>query len=287
MLQFDKGNLFRILRDFYLLTHIRIVLYDENTVELMSYPQNNSEFCAALGQNPQMALRCAACDRENCRKCARTRSVIHYRCHMGLSETIMPITDHDGVLGYVMFGQVLDAETCEKTRKQLHSSLSSEAYPGISEMIDRIPVRSGIELNACATVLQALVTYLLSNRWVMPERSEFIRHMDRFIDDSMAQPITVEDICAEFHIRRTRLYAAAEEYLGCTIAAYIRRRRIERACELLRTTDQKITEIAYAVGFSDYGHFSRVFAQQVGLSASSYRSRMRFHAGEALPSKKS
>ena len=280
MLQLDKSNIYKILRDFHTLTHIRIVLYDENLNELMSYPREKSEFCACIDRNADMSRRCDASDRENCRQCARKQAAVHYRCHMGLSETTMPIRDHNGILGYVMFGQVLHAEGCEKTRKWLHSQLSDDDFPGISGMIDRIPVRTESELDACATVLQALVTYLLSNRWVTPERSEFIRHMDRFIDENISREITVEDICAEFHMRRTRLYSAATEYLGCSVAKYIRQRRIATACELLKTTDEKITEIAYEVGFSDYGHFSRVFAQQMGQSATAYRYRRQREPGK-------
>ncbi len=275
MLRLDTTNLYKMLRDFHTLTQVRIVLYDENICELMSYPLEKSEFCACIDRDPEMDRRCDACDRENCLLCAEKKTVVHYRCHMGLCETTMPICDHNGVLGYVMFGQVLRREDSEKTRRALHARLSEADFPGIGAIIDRIPAHSAAELDACATVLQALVTYLLTNRWVTPERSEFIRHMDRFVDENIGREIPVEELCAEFHMRRTRLYAAAAEYLGCSVARYIRSRRILRACELLRTTDRRITDIAYDVGFSDYGHFSRVFSRQMGMSASALRAAAR------------
>lgn len=52
---------------------------------------------------------------------------------------------------------------------------------------------------------------------------------------------------------------------------YLQRRRIERAMTLLRTTSTPVTEIAFAVGFSSLGTFSRTFADIVGRSPSRFR----------------
>ena len=48
--------------------------------------------------------------------------------------------------------------------------------------------------------------------------------------------------------------------------------RVQRACELLDTTDQPIKRIAGEMGFSDALYFSRVFRQVHGLSPRAYRS---------------
>jgi AraC-like DNA-binding protein len=49
------------------------------------------------------------------------------------------------------------------------------------------------------------------------------------------------------------------------------RARMERAQELLLTTELSITEISLCVGFSSLGSFSARFAREVGVSPSRYR----------------
>lgn len=271
MLTINTSNLYKTFRDFYTLTNIRIVLFNKDGEPLLSYPESQIEFCTLIGQNPIWDQRCADCDQKNFNLCSKAKKITHYRCHLGLSEAVVPIYDSNGILGFIMFGQVLMQEKADFTREELHRRLSEEDFPGITEAIGQIPVKTSSELDAAITILKALLSYLLSNQWVTPAKSEFIRHMDSFIEANLDKSITIEDICAEFHIRRTRLYAIANKYLGCSIAAYIRKQRISHACRMLRDTDMSINAIAYAVGFADYGYFSRIFQQIQGQSATSYR----------------
>lgn len=271
MLNINISNLYKTFRDFYTLTNIKIVLFDKNGETLIAYPESYIKFCTLIGQDPVWDQRCADCDQKNFNLCAKAKQITHYRCHLGLSEAVVPIYDSNGILGFIMFGQVLMQERAEHTRAQLRRRFREEEFPGIIEAIEQIPVKTSAELDAAITLLKALLSYLLSNQWVTPAKGEFIRHMDSFIEANLDKNITVEDICAEFHIRRTRLYTIAKEYLGCSIAAYIRKQRIFHACRMLRDTDMSINAIAYAVGFSDYGHFSRIFQQIQGESATAYR----------------
>ncbi len=271
MLNINTSNLYKAFRDFHTLTNIRIVLFDNQGQILLAYPESKSEFCTLIEQDEALEQRCSDCDYANFQLCSKAKQIVHYRCHMGLSEAIVPIYDTNGILGFVMFGQVLMQEGAKLTREELHRQLSEDDFPGIHAAIDAIPVKTSAELEATITILKALVSYLMSNQWVTPAKSEFIRHMDSFIEANLDKNITVNDICAEFHIKRTRLYSIANEYLGCSIAAYIRNQRIAHACKMLRDTDMSVSAIAYAVGFSDYGHFSRIFQQLQGKSATSYR----------------
>ncbi|SDF77437.1 chromate resistance protein ChrB domain-containing protein [Chitinophaga filiformis] len=52
---------------------------------------------------------------------------------------------------------------------------------------------------------------------------------------------------------------------------YIRKLRIDKAIQLLTTTDHSLTEIAYLTGFSDQSHFTRTFKKFTGKSPSGYK----------------
>ena len=268
MLELNTANLYAILRDFYVLTNIRIVIFDRHFRELMAYPGEKEGFCAILRSDPNAEEKCQLSDRSGCQQCARTRFLVQYQCHAGLTEAVVPILDNDRVLAYVMFGQIIPQENAEAAICKLKST-----YPQHADLIERIPVRSSQELQAAATVLQAITSFVMTNRWVTPKKPEFITRLDEYIQSHLRQSITAEDVCAAFQMGRTRLYALCTDYLGCGLAEYIRRQRIDSARQLLTETAMPVTEVAFAVGFSDYNHFSRIFKQLTGTSARKYRAQ--------------
>jgi len=47
-LEYNKNKLQALMKDFYLLTGIRIVLFDSDYTELLSYPETHCQFCAYM-----------------------------------------------------------------------------------------------------------------------------------------------------------------------------------------------------------------------------------------------
>jgi len=268
MLQLNTAGLQKVLQDFHTITKIRIVIFNTDFQELLAYPAERERFCQLQRGTPQGDAVCFQSDKQGCLECAKSKELVIYRCHAGLIEAVVPVMDKGTVLAYVMFGQLIPRENSEKTKKHLKTH-----FPELAHAVDSIPVKSQQELNAAATVLQAITAYVMSNHWVVPGRSAFIRQIDRYIEQHLSQAITVEDICAALHIGRTKLYEISAEYLGCGLAEYIRKQRIARAQQMLLESDASVTEIAFATGFSDYNHFSRVFKKIVGISAREYRKR--------------
>ncbi len=66
-----------------------------------------------------------------------------------------------------------------------------------------------------------------------------------------------------------------ENSLGESPQKYCRRKRIERACELLHFSDLSLEEIAAETGFSDRYHFTRVFWQIMHFTPASFRRQLR------------
>lgn len=103
--------------------------------------------------------------------------------------------------------------------------------------------------------------------------------MDRRFADPLAVGELAEVACAspEHFIR------SFKATYGETPHRYLVRRRIERAKELLRSTDESVTEVCRAVGFVSLGSFSATFRGLVGESPRAYRSRWRTRPAAAAP----
>ncbi|HVJ52713.1 MAG TPA: helix-turn-helix transcriptional regulator, partial [Aliidongia sp.] len=64
---------------------------------------------------------------------------------------------------------------------------------------------------------------------------------------------------------------AFKRSLGEAPHAYIIARRLERARELMLTSDMGLSELALQCGFSDQAHFTKLFRSHVGKSPAAWR----------------
>jgi YesN/AraC family two-component response regulator len=103
------------------------------------------------------------------------------------------------------------------------------------------------------------------------EAQRLVRQAMAFMHEHYAEPISREDMARHVGLSDDYLTTCFRKELGMTPVAYLTRYRINHARQLLSDTNQPITEIALAVGFSDSGYFSRVFRREVGVSPEAYR----------------
>ncbi len=66
---------------------------------------------------------------------------------------------------------------------------------------------------------------------------------------------------------------AFKQSFGEPLHAHLRRRRVERAKELMLTTDLPLGQIALDCGFCDQGHFCRVFRRLTGVAPNQWRNQ--------------
>jgi len=85
------------------------------------------------------------------------------------------------------------------------------------------------------------------------------------------ESILVEEAARGSGLPARRIPQLLKEHCGKSFPAYVASLRIVQACRLLRETDRQVSEIALAVGFSNPGHFHRVFKAETGDSPSSWR----------------
>ena len=101
-----------------------------------------------------------------------------------------------------------------------------------------------------------------------------------YIDNNLDRTIHIRDLSAV--ARRSPAHFARKFKLavGESPHAYVVRRRLERACYLMMTSAEPLSEIALSVGFSDQAHLCRLFRQAFDQSPANWR-RERGSPGEA------
>ena len=102
-----------------------------------------------------------------------------------------------------------------------------------------------------------------------------LRRAKDLADRCYAEPLDVPALARAALSSRAHFIRSFKQAYGETPHRYLQRRRIERATELLRGTEQSVTEICLAVGFRSVGSFSAAFRSVVGESPVAYRDRVR------------
>src|SRR5436305_2602214 len=93
---------------------------------------------------------------------------------------------------------------------------------------------------------------------------ERVERAKELLSRSLANPLTLEALgqevgCSPFYL--SRIFSRE---MGLTIPQYLRKLRMERAAELLRTGRYNVTEAATEVGYSSLSHFSKAFCETIG-----------------------
>lgn len=273
MLKLDSNETQLLLWDFYYLSGMKLCIFDQDYNEVAySSPSKRCPLCAYMRQNQAFDANCHACDKQamiNCRKCGQS---FFYRCHIGLKEYVAPVFYDGAVVGYMVIGQVTDGS--EEEWALIRANL--EKYSGVDlvrakELYIHLPHFTNNIIESAGRIVDACVSHIYHKRMLDVRHMDLSQQMEQYITANICEDLSIEHLCSRFEISRSEIYRLFEQRFGTSVADFIRNKRTSMAEELIRNTDQKISEIAQAVGFYDYNYFSKVFRKSYGLSPRDYR----------------
>ena len=272
---FDVEQMLGLMQSFYVLTDIRLVLFDNDFKEITAYPKEGCEFCRMMKGQKNTRRKCAYADRRACEKSQQTNSPTVYKCHAGLVEAVVPLHENEKIIGYLMFGQLADSP--DKGALFEKASVLSQKYgfdkQALATAIDNITCKNTEEIAAAAKLMEACTGYIIYKELITPQSSKKFEQIRTYIDSHLEEDITISKLCGELDIGRTQLYELFSREAKMGVAEYLRRRRLHRAKKLLKATELSIAEIASLVGFTDYNYFSRVYKKTYGKSPKMYRKK--------------
>lgn len=103
------------------------------------------------------------------------------------------------------------------------------------------------------------------------ERTDYVSLAKQYIQHNYWNSlITVSDIVSSVNIDRSYLFRLFKDATGMSVLSYLTAYRIQRACDLLKTSSLSIKSIAYSVGYKDQMYFSKVFKKATSYTPSEY-----------------
>lgn len=108
-----------------------------------------------------------------------------------------------------------------------------------------------------------------------PRPPHWLRRTREILDERFDESLTLIALSELVGVHPVHLAREFHRFYRLTVGEYVRKRRIEIACQKISTTDAPLSEIALAVGFFDQSHFARTLKKFTGMTPSEYRAAFR------------
>lgn len=132
--------------------------------------------------------------------------------------------------------------------------------------------------------MAGIVNHLIGKMYSLERNivlSKDTKHVDMInkarlrIRESLEDTLTIQEIAQELGISYSSFRKLFKEHTGFAPAHYQQNLKLQRAKELLSTTDESIKEIAYRLNFESPDYFSAKFKIQTGMKPSDFRNMTR------------
>jgi len=155
---------------------------------------------------------------------------------------------------------------------QLHHSLSSDEEtnykmrPILPQILPNFYAQVRKHLQSHFTKTDNLIASLTSRH---PKNAAFLKKVNTLILANIDKDgFNANHLSSAMGMSRTQLYRNLQPIIRQSPGCYIQTIRIQKAKELLETTDMRVGEVAFKTGFQTPSHFTRIFIKHYGVRPS-------------------
>jgi AraC-like DNA-binding protein len=119
------------------------------------------------------------------------------------------------------------------------------------------------------TQTEKLIATLEQSR---PKEAAFMQRINALIKVNLEnENFDTDALCKAMSLSRTQLFRRLKSLIQQAPANYIKIIRLQKAKELLETTDMTVSEVVFKTGFQTLSHFTNIFQKQYGILPSVFR----------------
>lgn len=130
-----------------------------------------------------------------------------------------------------------------------------------------------------ALALASRIISKFSKNNISPERYDGkiplwrLNKLKHFINENLDQDLSITDLAKAISLSEFHFSRMFKQSTGMTPHVFITKKKIDRACELLKNERYSVTEISQLLGFKNQTHFSMLFKKVLGVTPRDFRKR--------------
>ena len=267
IIDYSFKNIQNVVNDFFKTTSVNLCVLDGDFNMLYINVLNSNNYCLNIQSTSKGKKLCSCSDMELLKKCKETKQIHQHVCHAGLMDICIPILDGDDIIGFIMMGQLKFDENFEISNiKTTHISIEK-----LREYYNSLPLFNKEKIESVINIAVIVAKYLLLENIIKPKRSMNLDSVVKFISENLGEDLSITTISKKTYISKSTMYTLFRKYFNMTVSEYVNVQRINKAVELLRTTELSIENISSMVGYSSSSYFSKMFKKIKRISPKQYR----------------
>lgn len=100
---------------------------------------------------------------------------------------------------------------------------------------------------------------------------KWVKILREVLNDRWQEKITLNELSIACGVHPVTISKYFPLYFSCTLGEYLRKQKVHRAIEMIKQTENDLSTVAFACGFSDQSHFIRTFKSMTSLLPAAYR----------------
>ena len=166
-----------------------------------------------------------------------------------------------------------DKDTLSAMLQRLLFTLLHDLDGGSPDGFDRLLSMCAENVRDSRLLLERGLDFLEQEAEKQPAISgntQIVRKAKSYLTEHYSEPLGLKEVADVLGVSAGYLSKCFKAHGGNSFTEYLTDVRLEAAKRMMRESDRSISDISYAVGFSDPGYFSKCFRKRENLSPSEY-----------------
>lgn len=266
-----NDDVLKLLKDFHLISGLRVSIYSTDLKEKFAYPHGPSGFCQEIIKNEKARDKCIFQETNALEIAKQSKKAYIFECHCGLWCAVTPVYRFDEIVGFLALGGAVEDRTDAFEKLRIFSRDYFENHASLEKALESICVVSPDKCDSFLSIMTALAEHIAKSSLITHEKSDLATNTMAYISDHYFEDLSLVSLCEKMNCSKSTLMKAFRERYQKSIGDAVKQIRLDNAARFLCDENASVKSVAVACGFFDQNYFTKVFKKAFGVLPTQYR----------------